>query len=269
MANEKYALLDTDFISKMYLIRKDDQNKLIDKIMAMPNYTFYCHKQIGIELSRHNIAGAPEWFSAKIAGKSISLYDDEMIMDELSDVYGELAIASYVRMLRTACDAYSEGYFDKNFIGIAQLDYSYVSREAFLKQLESDCNAIGEGENLGELKSYVLLQVLNIKFGEQIYVFCSDDKNARSGVVSIGGARCISVLSSFIRLQKEIGFTLDDAKPYIESYMSVCLGKDQTTFKVQDTSKEKRMCKVPCQQVFNEMFMGKIEEMKTGNLKYI
>ena len=40
MANEKYALLDTDFISKMHLIRKDDRNKLIDKIMAMPNYTF-------------------------------------------------------------------------------------------------------------------------------------------------------------------------------------------------------------------------------------
>lgn len=35
MANEKYALLDTDFISKMHLIRKDDQNKLIDKIMAI------------------------------------------------------------------------------------------------------------------------------------------------------------------------------------------------------------------------------------------
>ena len=45
MANEKYALLDTDFISKMHLIRKDDHNKLIDKIMAMPGYCFYCHKQ--------------------------------------------------------------------------------------------------------------------------------------------------------------------------------------------------------------------------------
>ena len=30
MANEKYALLDTDFISKMHLIRKDDHNKLIE-----------------------------------------------------------------------------------------------------------------------------------------------------------------------------------------------------------------------------------------------
>ena len=29
MTKEKYALLDTDFISKTHLIRKDDQNKMI------------------------------------------------------------------------------------------------------------------------------------------------------------------------------------------------------------------------------------------------
>lgn len=164
MANEKYALLDTDFISKMHLIRKDDQNKLIDKIMTMPNYTFYWHKQIGIELTRHNIAGSPEWFSAKVADKSINLYDDEMIMDELSEIYGQFAIASYAKMVQVACDAYSEGYFEENFNGISQLDYSTVSKEEFLTQLEADCDAIGEGQNLGELKSYVLLQTLNMKF---------------------------------------------------------------------------------------------------------
>lgn len=41
MANEKYALFDTDFISKMHLVRKDDQNKLIEKIVTMPNYKFF------------------------------------------------------------------------------------------------------------------------------------------------------------------------------------------------------------------------------------
>lgn len=104
MANEKYALLDTDFISKMHLIRKDDHNKLIDKIMAMPGYCFYCHKQIQVEIMRHNIAGAPEWFQSKIESKSICMYDDEMILDELSGVYGEWAISAYAGMLKTACD---------------------------------------------------------------------------------------------------------------------------------------------------------------------
>lgn len=269
MSNEKYALLDTDFISKMHMIRKDDQSKLIDKIISMPNYSFYCHKQIRVELARHNITGAPEWFNAKAADKSISVYDDEMILEELSEIYGKLATAAYIEMLKTSCDAYSEGYFEKKFTRLSQLDYLNISRREFLDQLEADCSEIGEGQNLGELKSYILLQFLNMKFGKQIYVFCSDDKNARSGVVNIGGVRCISVLSAFIRLQKEINFTREDAEPYIKSYLTSCLGKNQTTFKIQDTSKEKRMCKVPCEQAFDEMFNGKIEEMKTGNLKYI
>ena len=51
--------------------------------------------------------------------------------------------------------------------------------------------------------------------------------------------------------------------------MSRCLGKDQKTFRVQDTSKERRMCKIPCEQLFDEIFDGKIKEMKTGNLRYI
>ena len=61
MKKEKYALLDTDFISKTHLIRKDEQNKMIDRIMEMQGYRFYCHEQIKIELTRHNIGSSPEW----------------------------------------------------------------------------------------------------------------------------------------------------------------------------------------------------------------
>ena len=269
MANEKYALLDTDFISKMHLIRKDDQNKLIDKIMTMPEYTFYCHKQIGMELARHNIAGASEWFNAKVADQSVILYDDERIINELTKIYGELAVVSYASMLKLACDSYSAGYFEENFARISKVDYFHIRKEEFIKQLEEDCSEIGEGRNLGELKSYVLLQVLIMKYGEEIYVFCSHDKNARNGAVGIGGVRCISVLSAFIRLKNEVGFSREEADPYIKSYMEGCLGKNQNTFKVQDKSKEKRMRKVPCEQVFCEMFEGKIQEMKNGNLKYV
>lgn len=269
MANEKYALLDTDFISKMFLIRKDAQKKLIDKIMAMPNYTFYCHEQIKKELLQHDISGSPEWLQARINDGSICLYDDEKILDELSAIYGISAPVMYAQLMQTACDAYKDGYFKEKFVELTNLNYSNIRREEFLEKLEADCDSIGKGQNLGELKTYVLLQVLNIKLGQQIYVFYSDDKNACNGIAGIGGASCISVLSSFLRIQKESGFSREEAEPYIKSYMSRCLGKDQTTFKVQDTSKERRMCKVPCEQVFDEMFSGKIEELKTGKLKYI
>jgi hypothetical protein len=71
------------------------------------------------------------------------------------------------------------------------------------------------------------------------------------------------------RLQKECVFKREDAEPYIQSYLELCKERNQTTFKVQDASKERRMCKVPCEQVFEDMFAGKLEELKTGNLKYI
>lgn len=269
MVNVRYALLDTDFVSKMHLIRKDEENKLIDKIMSMPGYIFYCHQQISEEISRHNVFGAPEWFGEKVNKKSIHVYDDKMILDELAEIYGKFAVCAYVNMLKTACSAYREEYFEEKFLLVSGIDCFNADKSEFLNRLQTDCENIGTGQNLGEIKSYVLLQTLNVRLGEQIYVFCSDDRNARNGVISIGGARCISVLSSFVRLKNEIGFSEKEADPYIKSYLNMCIGKGQAFFKVQDTSKEKKMCKVPCEQVFVEIFDGKIVEMKNGNLMYI
>ena len=36
--------------------------------------------------------------------------------------------------------------------------------------------------------------------GEQIYVFCSDDKNARNGATNFEDVRCVSLVSVFIDL---------------------------------------------------------------------
>ncbi len=163
MANEKYALLDTDFISKMHLIRKDDKNKLIDRITDMPDYCFYCHAQIQTELKRHNIAGSPEWLKKMISDGVVHMFDDNQIMDELEETYGASASAMYMQLMKTACEAYKAGYFEEKFIELCKMDYSKVTKTEFLEKLKSDCEAIGEGQNLGELKTYVLLQILYIK----------------------------------------------------------------------------------------------------------
>lgn len=269
MVKEKHALLDTDFISKMHLIRKDNQNKMIDCIMKMPNYRFYCHEQIRIELGKYNSGSASEWLDQMIHTGRIICYTDSQIIDQLMSVYGKMASSMYIQLLKNACDAYKAGYFRENFLELQKSDYTRLSKEEFLIKLQADCDLIGTGQNIGELKTYVLLQVINLKLGEQIYVFCSDDKNARNGIVSIGGVRCISVLSSFLRLQKECGLKKEDAEPYVQSYLRLCKESNQTTFRIQDTSKEKRFCKVPCEQVLNEIFDGKLEELRTGNLRYI
>ena len=43
---KRYALLDTDFISKTYSVQDDGGNHLIDRVMELPEYEFFCHAQI-------------------------------------------------------------------------------------------------------------------------------------------------------------------------------------------------------------------------------
>ena len=55
---KRYALLDTDFISKTHSVQDDGGNHLIDRVMELPEYEFFCHAQIVTELNRYN-ADAP------------------------------------------------------------------------------------------------------------------------------------------------------------------------------------------------------------------
>ncbi|MBR1710486.1 MAG: hypothetical protein IJ719_16940 [Clostridia bacterium] len=77
---------------------------------------------------------------------------------------------------------------------------------------------IGEGNNLGEIKEYVVLQWMNRLNGEQAFYFCSDDRNARNGILSVDGVsvQCISIPSVFQRLINEGVFTVKDARAYTD-----------------------------------------------------
>ena len=270
MTKEKYALLDTDFISKMHRIQIDEESFLIDRIMELPNYHFYCHNQIRVEIARHNILGSKEWLEKMISKQRIKCYSDSEILEELEMIYGNFATTAsvYANFLETACEAFSSGYFSEYFPSIQELNYMTCSKEEFLKKLNNDEQTMGEGKSLGEIKAYVLLQFLNFLFGEQIYFFCSDDKNARKGIISFSKARCISVLSSFIRLSKENVLQKSEAQPYIESYLQFCSKNNQINFRVQENTKQGRMLRIPCRQVLDEIFDGKIKELQNGNLRY-
>ena len=66
---KRYALLDTDFISKTHSVQDDGGNHLIDRVMELPEYEFFCHAQIVTELNRYN-ADAPIWLSEKIGSQA-------------------------------------------------------------------------------------------------------------------------------------------------------------------------------------------------------
>ena len=228
---KRYALLDTDFISKTHSVQDDGGNHLIDRVMELPEYKFFCHAQIVTELNRYN-ADAPIWLSEKIGAQKIKSYTDQEILESLSLVRGPLACATYTQMLKLACDAFSKDYFSEHYRVLEEADYTVISREDYLKELERLDIEVGKKNNLGEIKSFVLLQVLSVMLGEQIYVFCSDDKNARNGATNFEDVRCISLVSVFSRLKEESNWTLADAEPYIESliafYQDKAYGKETT-----------------------------------------
>ena len=72
---KRYALLDTDFISKTHSVQDDNGNHLIDRVMELPEYEFFCHAQIVTELNRYN-ADAPIWLSEKIGAQKIKSYTE-------------------------------------------------------------------------------------------------------------------------------------------------------------------------------------------------
>lgn len=267
MKKIKYALLDTDFISKTHFIHGEENKSLSDLVVAMPEYCFFCHSQIIKELSRHN-QQAIGWLQCRIEEQKIQCYTDEKIIDELMKIRGDFAFITYAQMLKEACDAFSKSYFETHYQSIGNFDFLKSTKQDFLDTLQAADEEVGKHNSLGEIKSYVLLQLLSLMQGEQIYVFCSDDKAARNGAISFDNVRCISALSAFLRLKKEILWTYEEAKPYIDSYIRFCEEHNQQIFKVMEASDVPRMQKVPCEQALEEIFADRFIELKNGLLKY-
>lgn len=77
--------------------------------------------------------------------------------------------------------------------------------------------AVGCDNNLGEIKTYLLQQVLQNRADIQLYVFYSDDRKARAGLTYAGGIPSISTLSAFYVLKVRLGLEKSEAKVYFDS----------------------------------------------------
>ena len=135
MERRKIALLDTDFISKMHFVQKDDQNPLIDRILELPEYQFFCHEQIVKELVRHN-KNAPAWLAERIGEQRIICYSDKRIVTELKGFLGSFACMKYTEILKTCCEAFSSEYFPKYYRKLEESDDRNLSTDAFLTLLK-------------------------------------------------------------------------------------------------------------------------------------
>lgn len=158
MAEEKrYAILDTDFVSKTNLIQADAQDILADRVMNFPGFEFYCHSMLVEELGRHGTIPAQTWLQQRIADQTIRLYSDKDIIDALIEQVGKNAYTVYVEFLRKSCEIFEKNYYETHYATLIELHNGEFSEEVFLEELKKCDNEIGAHQSLGEKKAYVLL----------------------------------------------------------------------------------------------------------------
>ncbi len=111
---KRCAILDTDFISKLYYTHKDENNRMIYRVLEITDFNFVCHEQTRVELSRHNQA-AFHWLDTN---SDITVYSDHDLMQLMISLLGGSAYTFYSGMLRRSCDNFSSGFYVQYYSAI-------------------------------------------------------------------------------------------------------------------------------------------------------
>jgi hypothetical protein len=267
----KKALLDTDFLFKTQLAQNRNREPLADLIMQFDGYDFFCHEKIISELQTHGFSPDPiPWIEEQVAKGRIQLFSDSRILDEIDELFGSGSPQLYYDMLKTSCDAFPKSvgnsFFTTYYQPLIDLPED-TDKEQFLSTLSACDAAIPNCSSMGEKKSLVLAQLMQLKHPGKLVIFRSDDGRARQRVAYIGNQiRCLSILSTFQKLQVD-GFAKDTAREYYASFCSFLSLHHQTGMKVWTHSTSEKI-NVGFEQLFDDIYAGKFEIKGTGDLRY-
>lgn len=264
---KKYAVLDTDFLFKSHIAQKDNANTLANLIIQFRDYKFICHEMILEELGRHQITPDPlPWLNLLIQQGKVQKYTDADIINQLKPIYGKNAASMYTTMLETSCNTFTQNFFAIYYASLKNLSVD-TSDEVFLQELSKCDQAIPHQNGVGEKKSYVLVQMMQTLAPGRVYVFCSDDFPARQSLSTLPDPiNCLSILGIFRKL-KMMGYEKGEIKIYYTALTDFLSMRGQTTFRVWSQNGYSRI-KVPVDQVFEDIFDGKFDLLRNGDLKY-
>ena len=264
---KKYAILDTDFVSKANLIQADAEDILANRVINFTGYEFYCHSMVVEELGRHGTMLAQAWLQEKISEQVIRLYSDKDIIDALTEKIGRKSFAVYLEFLKNSCEIYDKNYYESHYAALIELQKTDCTKEIFLQELQGCDDMIGAHQSLGEKKAYVLLQFLRYLHGEKVYMFCSDDFGARNGFASIGKIPCVSIIAVFYKL-KSMGIGKEEADRYFRSFEEWCANHNQTQLHVWEWNGSYRRVRRNLRVVFEGLYNGEYVLMMNGDLAY-
>mgnify|MGYP001026831414 FL=1 len=171
----------------------------------------------------------------------------------------------YLTLLQISCDTFNTGFFEKYYGSMSNID-NLEDVEKFLSVLKACDDGVPSQNGLGEKKTYVLIQMMEIIHSNRVYVFCSDDFRARRSIAGLTKpVHCISILGVFCKLMK-MGHDKSEMQEYYNR-LSAFL-KNQTEYRVWSASGHQRI-RVPIQQVLDDLYDGKFQMLRNGDLQYI
>ena len=140
----KYAILDTDFVSKANIIRIETQ-VLADEVLAFPGYRFFCHQKMKEELADHGTRPAQDWLDRMIEQGKITCYSDEQIICELENQVAEHCFLYYRSFLKNGCDLFNVDFYGLYFSALDKfLESGTRDSKIFLSVLQSCEARIGQ-----------------------------------------------------------------------------------------------------------------------------
>lgn len=271
----KYAILDTDFVSKTNIIHNKGA-VLADELLSFPDYVFFCHQKMADELSVHGSEGTNKWLNEKVNNGKIVLYDDKRIIDELKQQIGSKCYNYYCSFLRQGCDIFDKQFYEKFFCQLdgllSEAEENNINSSCFLKQLVNCERRIGHQQNLGEIKAFVLSQALKFLYDAvETCIFCSDDFDARRGFANAGLMKCVSFIAIFYKFWR-MGKMKEEVSPYYQNFVKWCSERKnpQTHLKVW-IKKEGAYKREPVdiKTLFDDIFDGKYQVRMDGDLQKI
>lgn len=259
---KRCALLDTDFISKLYITSASDSDRLIYRLLNITDFHFLCHRQTVVELSRHN-QQASEWLEKT---SNIMVYTDLALIRLMVNTFGSAAYGTYVNILHRSCDIFSQAFFDTYYTSLEQYvtnAWSNYSLDDFVSLINACDAVIGQDNNLGEIKLYTMAQILECSGTEELYIFCSDDRKARYALSAQTDMDCVSALASFYLAKKYLNMKKEDAQIFFDSWMQFHKERNQEYFQVY-TINGHQLEKIPGQDIFDMLYNNELYLMKDG-----
>lgn len=251
---ENVSVFDADACIMMGRPLASGYSLLSDVILCFDKS--YMHKKVydEVKTQRYPVIDAKTHLQSLETQGLIEVIDDKWLLGILSDAVGKneiIACNYYHQSLNDNIDKMATKEKDKlKILYSTILNTSYTNISNLINDLDSLERTFPHASSLGELKTAILVDILDFAGLEQINFFVSNDTKARRLLTdsSSGRVNTSSAIGTFILL-KGTGVPIDTASQYFEKFSN----KDEL-IKVLD--KDNKNVSKTYRQVFNDIYSG-------------